>query len=154
MKIRVWRIIQAQHATSAFDGEGARLNGGRWNRPGTRLIYCAQSLSLATLEILVNLDSGQALGRYVSIPVDFDDDLCLEINSEDLPDDWNSDSPPLSTQRFGSAWAVAKTSLVLAVPSSVVPTETNYLINPAHPDFSALEIGTASPFQMDKRLKD
>lgn len=153
MRRRAWRIIQQRHAASAFDGEGASLYGGRWNRPGTPLIYCSQSLSLATLEILVNLDSGQALRSYVSIPVDFENEACQSIPNEDLPDDWAADPPSLSTQQYGSSWAVSLTSLILEVPSSVISSEANYLINPAHQDFTALVIGEPSPFVMDPRLQ-
>lgn len=152
MKLRAWRIVQEHHVANAFDGEGARVYGGRWNKPGTKLVYCSQSISLATLEILVNLESGQALARYVSIPVDFGEDLCTEITPGEFPDDWASDPPPISAQQYGSTWAAAQASVVLAVPSAVVQSETNYLINPAHPEFPALEIGSASPLEMDRRL--
>ena len=57
MIIRAWRIVQMRFTDRAFEGEGARLFGGRWNRRGTPIIYTAESLSLAMLEILVNLDS-------------------------------------------------------------------------------------------------
>ena len=61
MIIRAWRIVQMRFADRAFEGERARLFGGRWNRRGTPIIYTAESLSLATLEILVNLDSATTL---------------------------------------------------------------------------------------------
>lgn len=152
MTLRAWRVVQEQFADTAFTGDGARLYGGRWNRVGTPIVYCAQSISLATLEILVNLDFGQALNKYVSIPVDFDDDLCQRNPPDQLPQDWASDPPPVSTQYVGSNWVTAGTSPVLAVPSVVVGSETNYLINPLHPDFSRLEIGSVSPLKFDPRL--
>jgi RES domain-containing protein len=147
--IQAWRIVQTQRASTAFGGEGARLYGGRWNRPGTRAIYCSGSLSLATLEILVNLDSGQSLGRYVSIPVAFDDSICEKLEFSALPKDWSTNPPPSSTQSLGSEWAASQTSAILAVPSSVIHTELNYIMNPAHPHFTSLVIGDASPFDLD-----
>ncbi len=152
MTRRAWRLVQQRHATNAFDGEGARLYGGRWNKPGTPMIYCSQSLSLATLEILVNLDSGEALRRYACIPVDFADDLCQSVAPTDLPDDWATDPPAVSTQQYGSSWATSLASLVLTVPSSIIPAEVNYLINPAHPAFAGLTVGEPRPFVMDPRL--
>ena len=152
MTRRAWRIVQQRHGANAFDGEGARRYGGRWTRPGTPIIYCSQSLSLATLEVLVNLDSGQALRRYVSIPVDFADELCHSMSPEELPEDWAIDPPSVSTQQFGSAWAASLTSLILEVPSSIVPSEVNFLINPGHPEFADLTIGDPRPFVLDPRL--
>lgn len=152
MRLSAWRIVQEHHQGTAFDGEGARLYGGRWNRPGTRLAYCSESIALATLEILVNLDFGQALGRYVKIPVTFDEGLCRRIDDTDLPADWAADPAPPSTQLYGSSWAAGLRSVVLAVPSAVVEPETNYLINPLHPDFAKLQIGPASPMALDPRL--
>jgi RES domain-containing protein len=116
------------------------------------MIYCAQSISLATLEILVDLDFGQALHRYVSIQAEFDDDLCKQVSSDQLPQDWAVDPPSASTRHVGSAWVAAGNSAVLAVPSVVVASETNYLINPVHPDFARIEIGSASPLKFDPRL--
>jgi len=52
---RAWRIVKARHATTAFNGEGARLNGGRWNSPGERVVYASATKSLAALETLVHL---------------------------------------------------------------------------------------------------
>jgi len=152
MTIRAWRVVQEPFAETAFNGDGARLYGGRWNRPGTRVVYCSESISLATLEILVNLDFGQALRQYVSIPVDFADGLCEKITPSQLPQDWTSDPPPILTQQVGSNWIAAGSSVVLAVPSVVIGAETNYLINPMHADFSRLKVGNASPLKFDPRL--
>lgn len=152
MTIRAWRVVQEQFAETSFNGDGARLYGGRWNRLGTRVVNCSQSISLATLEILVNLDFGQALRQYVSIPVDFADGLCEKITPAQLPQDWASDPPSISTQQLGSSWIAAGSSVVLAVPSVVIESETNYLINPMHPDFSRLKVGDASPLKFDSRL--
>ncbi|MBO0952526.1 RES family NAD+ phosphorylase [Fibrella forsythiae] len=44
-----------------------------------------------------------------------------------------ADYPAL--QRLGSAWYVAQETLVLKVPSAVIPYEYNYLNNTEHPDF-------------------
>ena len=59
--VRVWRLCKSKHA--AFDGEGARLAGGRWNRRGTAVVYASESLSLAALELLVHVDAALLPGR-------------------------------------------------------------------------------------------
>ena len=152
MIIRSWRIVQMRFADRAFEGEGARLFGGRWNRRGTPIIYTAESLSLATLEILVNLDSAATLDRYLSIPVEFDDSLCKVLALDALPDNWASDPAPPNVQEMGSSWAAARESAVLVVPSAVVPQEHNFLLNPQHPDFAQIRIGRSTAFDFDQRL--
>jgi RES domain-containing protein len=41
---------------------------------------------------------------------------------------------------------------VLAVPSVVIPTETNYLLNSLHSSFARIEIGKPMEFVTDLRL--
>lgn len=148
----VWRIVQARHAERALTGEGARLYGGRWNHKGTPLIYTAESLSLAALEMLAHLESHHLLQKYVCIPISFDDALCRKINLDSLPEDWRSDPAPVSTKNVGTKWVQDLSSVVLAVPSVLVPLEFNFLINPNHPQIDALEVGDIQAFQYDPRL--
>lgn len=152
MRITSWRIVQAEHLPSALTGEGAAAHPGRWNHRGTPVIYTAGSLSLATLEMLVHLDAAEVLSRYLYIPVSFDESLCRTMTVSDLPADWADDPAPPSTRDIGTAWAKSNGSLVLAVPSTVVRIETNFLINPRHLAFGQLEIGAARPFPFDARL--
>jgi hypothetical protein len=50
--LEVWRLVRFRHAGSALSGEGVRLYGGRWTRPGTRIVYIASSVCVALLEVL------------------------------------------------------------------------------------------------------
>src|SRR5262245_29579658 len=70
--LTAWRIVKARHAANAFDGEGARLEGGRWNSPGTPTVYTSQSAALAALELLVHLGRGSILSAYTLIPCTFE----------------------------------------------------------------------------------
>jgi RES domain-containing protein len=148
---RAWRIVKARHAATAFDGEGARRHGGRWNSPGTRLVYTSGSQALAALEILVHLTPPVALS-FVAIPVEFDDTLVGKVALADLPADWTEEPPPPTTQRIGDAWVRQARSAVLELPSVIVRTEPNFLLNPAHPDFRSIRIGNAVAFAFDPRL--
>ena len=153
MKRTAYRIVQARHAATAFDGEGARLNGGRWNSVGTPMIYTASSLSLATLEMLVHAEDVSVIyGRYVVIPVEFDISLVRRTPAETLPVLWNSPQPVAETQLLGDRWIESGISAVLEVPSAVTENEVNYLLNPAHPHFSRIVIGNAVNFKPDPRL--
>jgi RES domain-containing protein len=150
--ITSWRIVKAKHAPNAFDGHGARSAGGRWNSPGVAMVYTAQSAALAALEILVHVNSGPLLSSYVLIPCAFDTRLILQLDRTHLPARWREHPavPPL--QLLGDAWIKNALSAVMAVPSAVIAMESNYLLNPAHPDFGAIEIGAPQPFDFDARL--
>lgn len=145
--------MQKRHADNAFDGEGARNYGGRWNQRGTAMVYAAGSLALAALEILVHLERAALLERYICFPVDFDAVLCRRLAPEDLPADWRVSPAPNSTRGLGSAWARNVGEAVLQVPSVVVPQEDNYLLNPRHMEFSQIKIGRAQEFSYDARLR-
>ena len=148
----VWRICTKKHVRNAFSGEGAATFGGRWNSPGTPMVYTAESKSLAALEILVHTSGPNDLVdlEFVVIPVDLEEFMVMDILK--LPRNWNTYPAPLSTMKLGDSWIRVKESLVLKVPSVVIPSEWNYLFNPIHPDFSKLRIGKPQLFTFDKRL--
>lgn len=148
----VWRIVTAGFVDTAFSGEGARRYGGRWNRKGVPLVYTAGSQSLALLEMLVQDEPLRA--RYRMIPVQIPADLTVQrIGPEQLPTDWR-DAAALETLRaLGTHWATGMASAVLAVPSAVVPAETNYLLNPRHPDFARIDFGQPEVLVTDLRLR-
>jgi RES domain-containing protein len=145
-----WRLVKAQHAATAFDGEGARLYGGRWNSMGVRVVYVSFSKSLAALEILVHLKL-PVTSKYVAIPVEFADILVEVFSAKKLPAGWNAEPPPAAAQQIGDRWVQEERSAILALPS-VITGETNYLLNPAHPDFKRIAIGSPEPFSFDPRL--
>lgn len=149
--MNVWRLVTARFADNAFSGEGARLYGGRWNRKGVPLVYTAESQSLAMLEMLVQDEPLRA--RYVIIQAGIPKGLKIsQIELEQLPLDWRTLSARAQLQAIGSAWAMEQAAAVLAVPSVVIPGETNYLLNPLHPHFSKIEIGEPQAFITDLRL--
>ena len=152
--LRGYRLVQTRFAGPAFDGEGARLYGGRWNSAGTSMVYTAQSLALAALELLVHLNSRRALEqRYQFLVAEFPEDLCRQVRDlYKLPKDWAADPTPISAMNLGDRWAREGKSAVLAVPSAVIRTEWNYLINPQHPDISEIKVSRPKPFQFDSRL--
>lgn len=124
-----WRIVKKRHATSAFDGEGARRYGGRWNSPGTAIVYTAESRALALLEVLAGLRSVQPIDAYVLISATFDDSIVTAPNLQTLPKDWSQSPPQPSTQRIGDEWVQQRRSAILKVPSAIVPQEYNYLLD-------------------------
>ena len=152
--IRAFRLCKTRHAATALSGEGARLNGGRWNSPGLPMVYTSSSLSLATLEIMVHLDDAEAFSRLFSwIPIGIPEDAVEILDASRLPPVWLDDETNHCTRAIGDEWMRSQRSLALAVPSVVTPGELNYLLNPLHPRFPELETGAASPFRPDPRLR-
>lgn len=147
-----WRIVQAHLSNHAFTGEGARRYGGRWNSKGIAVVYTSSSISLAVLEILVHIPIYGILKEYVHIPVEFDQKFVVSLKRDDLPGNWNSDPAPRAAKQIGDSWVESRESVILEVPSAIVPTEKNFLVNPAHPDFKKLKIGSPTKFEFDPRL--
>lgn len=148
-----YRLVKRKWLKSAFDGEGARLYGGRWNSKGKACVYLASSVSLAMLEVMVHLEDYQLLDEYSLLEVAFDEEALMRLPYDRLPDDWLVEPAPASTAAIGDSWLDSQSSLVLAVPSVVVPRETNYLVNPEHTDFKAIADGAHEiGFSPDKRL--
>lgn len=151
--MRVWRIIPKLHLSRAFDGEGARRFGGRWNRLGTRVVYTSATLSLAALEFFVNLDRDTEPDQLVALSADIPDDVRIEcLNVSNLPKHWRSYPVPEALQDVGTAWVARASTAVLAVPSAVIPDERNYLLNPAHPHFKRVHLNKPEEFRFDLRM--
>jgi len=148
--IAVFRISSAAFPVNS--GAGAALYGGRWNSPGTEVVYAAQSASLAALEVLVHysvLPRNQLLTKII-VP---DARRISRIDAAALPEDWRSDPPAASTRAIGDKWASRLQSAILSVPSTTIPHERIFLLNPLHPDFTQIRFLTPAPFRFDERLK-
>jgi len=150
--ITAWRIVKSSYAAQAFDGEGARVLGGRWNSPGHRVVYTSQSAALATLEILVHLGSASALAAWVLIGCRFPQALVTVADRGSLPKHWRRFPAPSELPRIGNEWILSGASAVLQVPSAIIELEHNYLLNPEHKDFRRIEIQSPAPFSFDVRL--
>jgi RES domain-containing protein len=147
----VWRITTARRARNAFSGEGARLYGGRWNPKGVPLVYTAESRALAMLEMLAQ--DAPLRARYVVIPATIPEGVTVErLEAAELPRGWRTIRRVETLRAIGAAWAAAQRTAVLAVPSAVLPGETNYLLNPLHPDFARIRVGRPGALVTDVRL--
>lgn len=153
MPITLWRITKAKHADSAFDGEGARRFGGRWNPRGVSAVYLGGSLSLAALETFVHLSADDSALKFVAISIEVPTEIDpSRIAVHELPNKWRSEPPLPATQSIGGDWLRSGASLLLALPSAIVPTESIYLLNPKHPDITRLSIGAPQTFGFDQRM--
>jgi RES domain-containing protein len=150
--ITSWRITTADYAESAFDGEGARLYGGRWNSRGVRVVYTSSTAALAALELLVRIVRDEPLRNYILFACSFDGPLVEDADRKSLPAGWRVSPPPQTLREVGNVWIQRGSSAVLRVPSAVIETESNYLLNPEHSDFRKIQIAEPIPFSLDMRL--
>ncbi|MEQ8551638.1 MAG: RES family NAD+ phosphorylase [Cyclobacteriaceae bacterium] len=154
--MRVYRVERKKHLKNALKGTGAALSEGyRWNSLNTYLVYTAESRALATLEVSVHLDLSEDLPTdrfYVEIDIP-DDIRILEIDPDDLPENWDSRPPILETQFIGDDFVKEGGAAVLKVPSCIVSQEYNYLINPNHPDSSRIKVISETAMNFDPRIK-
>lgn len=148
--MRLYRIAEKQFAAD-LSGEGARLYGGRWNPKGIPMIYVAESVALAALEVLVRLSTFK---HYYRISHEVPGAASMEtVNVTQLPPNWLLPYPNPHLLALGGAWARERRTLLLQVPSAVVQGEGwNYLINPLHPEFPTVAIIDIAPFEYDFRL--
>lgn len=150
--LRVWRVCRAEYAESAFSGDGAFRFGGRWSPPGLALVYCAESRSLAAMEVLVHRMGTKVFRSATWVQVAADVPTALIEIPLRVPPDWRGQSPVASAQRFGAEWANKERTAALRVPSAVVLGEFNYLLNPKHADFPKVAVAKPEPFIFDARL--
>lgn len=152
MTVVAWRFVRSDRAMQPFSGRGASLRGGRWNPIGRPAVYVASSQALAILEILANVESSDWAQDYLYYEVRFDDRFVTDLKSANLPANWRDHPAPLPLPELGGQWLNSGRSAVLAVPSALVPSEGNYMLNPEHPDFQHIAIGAPTAFRLDPRL--
>ena len=150
--MRIYRLTLPKYAGTAFSGEGALRVGGRWTPPGLPAVHASDSIALAVLETLVHAPAAVVPSHRV-IGVDVPDTLAVaRVDPAELPADWRRTPAPAALRTIGRDWIEAGESVLLGVPSAIVPLEYNFVINPRHPDFSRLKVGAPDPFEIDRRL--
>lgn len=137
----VWRI--ARNKYQSLDGEGARLNGGRWSNEARPVVYTSATLSLAALEYLVHVEPLLAPSDLVAIELEVPDynHAGAKADPSQFPaGDWQQYPAPEWQAELGDMWIDDATFLWLAVPSVIVPREYNVLLNPRHPRMSEVRV--------------
>lgn len=157
MTVLVWRIgtDTPDYGADDLSGEGARRTGGRWNRPGTPMVYTSGSISLACLETVVHLAAGDLPLNRDLVSIEVPDDVWRAATILKPRDDvgWDAIPAGMVSLDAGSQWAAPKTSALLLVPSVIVPEESNILINPAHPEVARIQAKKLRRWTYDARLR-
>jgi RES domain-containing protein len=151
--ITAFRLVKKNHASEAFGGEGARRFGGRWNHKGTSIVYLSDTLSLAALEQFIHLGREGLHLSFVYFEVLIPSRVLVsKIETRELPKDWRSEPPPNATKEIGTRWVQSGSSVLLEVPSAIIPIGCNFLLNTAHPEFKHIKISPPKPFSFDPRM--
>lgn len=142
----LWRIS----AFTDLSGRGGLLAGGRWHRSGRPVVYLAETPSGAMLEVLVHLeiDPEDIPDNLRLLRIHIPDHVGMQV-ADALPAGWEKDTH--MTRETGDAWLSKGDTLLLRVPSAVMPHTVNFLLNPAHPEASVAEV-TVETLHLDKRL--
>ena len=157
MSRTVWRIATDTPTYRADDlsGAGAKATGGRWNEPGIAMVYASETRALACLETVVHLNSGGLpFNRYL-VEITIPDDVwanALVETAGGLRVGWDAEPAGQVSIQFGITWARSGRSVVLVVPSVIVPEERNVLINPAHGDSARITAVKRRRWLYDPRL--
>ena len=145
----IYRITKAIYTDRLVASGGA----ARWNSRGQFVIYTAATRALACLENVVHRSGEGLLDAFRVMVIDLPDELAIEtISVGNLPTDWFDFHQYDTCQRIGGEWLRNGQSAVLRVPSAIIANESNYLLNPAHPDFSRIQLVRTEPFVFDPRL--
>lgn len=146
----VYRITRAKYKDTILSGEGAKKDGGRWNQPGTGMVYTASSRSLAMLEMLVHTGSDYLPDGRLIASIEIPDDL-IEV-AKRLPKGWDDIPPQIASMEFGSKWLKNNDHPALRVPSVVVKEEFNILIDPLHLGIERISVLKFDALDLDPRL--
>jgi RES domain-containing protein len=151
--MEVYRITQEKYAAD-MTGNGARLYGGRWNSEGQYALYTASSRALALLEILAHTPIHILKEKkYKVVTLSIPDNARIEIiHLKKLKADWDAWDLMYYTQKMGDAFLRKSDSLLLQVPSVLVPEEMNYMLNPLHPLIKEVQIAFERDLKFNERL--
>ena len=147
----VYRITLSKFKDD-ISGQGSALFGGRWNSKGVYVLYCAEHVSLAVLEMVVNYDqsSSPILPSYHLLDIELPETANHLVTLPPLKKNWERDLP--YTQFIGDHFISEGKFLAMKIPSAVIQEESNWMINPHHPDFKKIKIKKSKLYQPDSRL--
>jgi RES domain-containing protein len=133
-----------------ISGEGAKLNGGRWNNKGFPVVYTSSTISLSLLELLIHSSSYEEIQSNFLMQIHIPNNVITPLTDLTLKPNWQGD---IGYSRFiGNEFLKSKELFLLKVPSAIIPEESNILINPLHRDIKKIKIIKSSPFEFDSRL--
>lgn len=152
--MKLYRVCSFKYLHD-LSGAGARINGGRWNSVGKAALYTSENKSLAILEVLANTPLAILRADFSILTLEITGSFSTdEYALKDLPAGWDTYPVPISITRMGDRWLTSGKTLLLKVPSVIVPSEYNVIINPTHHDFNKIKITATEKLVIDKRIEE
>ncbi|KAA0991544.1 RES family NAD+ phosphorylase [Dyadobacter aurulentus] len=147
----VYRLAARQYIDD-LTGTGAKLFGGRWNPVGKACIYTSSHISLALLEKFVHANHQENMQRIALLRIELPDesDLIFHTDEKLLKESWPDDIT--YSQWIGEQVLSDSSVITFSVPSAIVPSERNYILNPLAKDFNRVKIISVTDFTTDFRL--
>jgi RES domain-containing protein len=146
----VFRIAKSKRS-SDISGTGAALYPGRWNKKGTPVLYTGESKEIALLENIVHIPPLIA-PKLDILEIEIPDSSITELTTENLPPNWYKFPAPVILAEIGQEWIENGKTIALKVPSSIIYTANNVVLNCNHPDYNAVKILSRKEFYFDSRL--
>jgi len=143
----LWRISRHRD----LSGAGGLSVPGRWHHAGQPVLYLAGSPAAALLEVCVHTSANDIPPEFTLLKIEGPDVIFPGIRIDDLPKDWRA--RPDLTRDLGTAWLRRRKSVLLEVPSAIVPETANLLFNPLHPDSANFHIVAEFAYPFDIRIK-
>lgn len=148
--MKVFRITNRKHA-SHISGIGASLYPGRWNVKGTPVLYTGESPEIALLENIVHIPP-MLIPNLDILTLRIPNNSITELKISDLPKNWSHYPAPTILAEIGEEWIREGRSIALKVPSCVIHTSYNFILNCSHPDYGKVEVVDQRTFHFDARL--
>ncbi len=150
----LYRVCRNQYSHD-LSGNGSKIHGGRWNSPGVPAIYTSSSKSLAVLESLTNTPPGILQDDFSILTLEVTGKAAIdEISIKNLPGNWNKYPAPVNIVKTGDKWLLSGKTTLLKVPSAVIPSEFNFIINPLHPGMKKIKIVAIEKLNLDQRISE
>jgi RES domain-containing protein len=143
----LWRISRHRD----LSGFGGLKAGGRWHHAGRSIVYLAETPAAALLEVCVHTSANDVPPEFTLLKIEGPDIDVPSIQTQELPEDWLTRLEV--TRDLGTAWLVRNESVLLRVPSAIVPETRNCLLNPAHRQAAEFRVIEVIGYPFDPRLK-
>ena len=149
----VYRVANLKYKDETLSGIVAEKVGGRWNKMGTRAVYCSENISLALLEYYIHSENPGNLPKEILIAkIELPDEFSI-MALEKLPERWNQYPYSSETTTLFSELAKSRDFFALKVPSTIVMLEHNFILNPLFKEFGKVQILEFIELPVDNRLK-
>lgn len=146
----VYRITGKKFSNNLI-GTGAALFPGRWNKKGTPVLYTGESKEIALLENIVHTPP-MLIPDLDILKIKIPNDSITEIKISELPTNWHDYPAPVILAEIGEKWIIKNKTIALKVPSCIIHSAHNYILNCNHPDIKRIKILSHKDFNFDSRL--